>query len=330
MEPFISIVVPVYNVENYIKECIESLLNQSYDNYEIILVDDGSKDDSGAICDQYTDFDRIRVYHQPNKGVTEARKFGVEKSQGQYITFVDSDDTLRDTALSYLVSGLEDENTSMVISSISKAPFTSTPAKIDVDEAIMDFVAGGLKFDTGPCGKLYRRSLFGNDVFNIPREITKGEDMLMNVRLLFGCNASDAIKFMPGRIYNYRIRSGSVTTKRKFDVEYESKFYDVMRSSIPAERVQSLEPYIYSSAFRSFANNTFRYTQLPEYIQNSKLYSDLRNAIGKRDTGNLYIEKKLIKRTSGMSRQFWRIAWLLKYGPDRVVKRLRRKLHSAN
>lgn len=330
MEPFISIVVPVYNVEDYIKECIESLLKQSYENYEIILVDDGSKDDSGKICDQYTGFDRVKVYHQPNRGVTEARKFGVEKSRGQYITFVDSDDTLRDTALSYLASGLEDENTAMVISSISKAPFTSTPATINVDEAIKDFVAGGLKFDTGPCGKLYRYSLFGNDIFNIPREITKGEDMLMNVRLLFGASASDCIRFMPERIYNYRIRSGSETAKRQFNVGYESKFYIVMRNSIPVECFHSMEPYMCASALRSFANNTFRYSKLPENILNSKFYDDLRKAVKLNTPGNLYVEKKLIECAKGMSRQFWRLAWVLKYGPDRFIKRLRRKLHSAN
>ena len=93
MDSLISIIVPVYNVELYLNECINSIRNQTYKNLEIILIDDGSTDNSGKICDEYAKIDsRIVVIHKENKGVTSARKVGVEIANGKYIGFVDSDD----------------------------------------------------------------------------------------------------------------------------------------------------------------------------------------------------------------------------------------------
>ena len=92
MEPLISIVVPVYNVENYVAECITSLINQTYRNIEILLVDDGSTDKSGQICDSFANDDRIRVFHTKNAGVSAARNYALDRARGDYIGFADSDD----------------------------------------------------------------------------------------------------------------------------------------------------------------------------------------------------------------------------------------------
>jgi glycosyltransferase involved in cell wall biosynthesis len=92
-EPLISVIVPVYGVEKYINKCLDSIINQTYENLEIILVDDGSKDSSGRICDEYALKDeRIRVFHKSNGGLSDARNFGIEQSTGEFITFIDSDD----------------------------------------------------------------------------------------------------------------------------------------------------------------------------------------------------------------------------------------------
>lgn len=91
--PIVSVIVPVYNVEDFLSDCIESIINQTYDNLEIILVDDGSKDSSGKICDEYQSKDeRIKVIHKPNGGLSDARNAGIEVSTGEYISFIDSDD----------------------------------------------------------------------------------------------------------------------------------------------------------------------------------------------------------------------------------------------
>ena len=95
MKDLISVIVPVYNVEKYIGKCVESIERQTYDNLEIILVDDGSTDTSGLICEELARKDkRIRVFHQDNKGLSEARNKGLEKAKGEYIGFVDADDVI--------------------------------------------------------------------------------------------------------------------------------------------------------------------------------------------------------------------------------------------
>ena len=93
MNELLSIIVPVYNVEMYLKRCVDSILKQDYDNMEIILVDDGSTDSSGVICDQYaSNYKNVKVIHKKNGGLSDARNFGLDNCRGQYISFIDSDD----------------------------------------------------------------------------------------------------------------------------------------------------------------------------------------------------------------------------------------------
>ncbi len=104
MNPLVSIIVPIYNVEKYIKQCLDSLTNQTYKNLEIILVDDGSKDDSGNICDEYASQDkRIKVIHKQNGGVSSARNLGIDNANGKWITFVDGDDFIDVTMVEKMV-----------------------------------------------------------------------------------------------------------------------------------------------------------------------------------------------------------------------------------
>jgi len=102
--PYVSIVVPVYNVERYLERCIDSILAQTYTNFELILVDDGSPDNSGAICDRYAEQDtRVSVIHQENGGVSKARNAGIERAQGKYLIFVDSDDWIEKNHIELLL-----------------------------------------------------------------------------------------------------------------------------------------------------------------------------------------------------------------------------------
>lgn len=111
----ISVIIPVYNVEKYLRECVESVLKQTYQNFEIILVDDGSKDSSGDICDEYAEKDtRIRVIHKENGGLSRARNAGFEEAQGEYVYFLDSDDWIEEKALEELKQCAE-ENAADVV-----------------------------------------------------------------------------------------------------------------------------------------------------------------------------------------------------------------------
>ena len=108
MNHFISVIVPVYNVEEYIDRCIRSILGQDYRFFELILVDDGSTDRSGMLCDKEAKFDaRIRAFHKPNGGLSDARNYGVQYARGDLITFIDSDDCVAPDYLSYLLHLLE-------------------------------------------------------------------------------------------------------------------------------------------------------------------------------------------------------------------------------
>lgn len=107
--PLISIVVPVYKVEEYLERCIDSILSQTYENLEIILVDDGSPDKCGEICETFAQSDsKIKVYHKQNGGLSDARNFGVEHSHGKYITFIDSDDYVSPDYIKYLLGLLNE------------------------------------------------------------------------------------------------------------------------------------------------------------------------------------------------------------------------------
>ena len=112
--PLISVVLPVYNVENYLEKCLNSVVKQTYKNIEIIIVNDGSLDSSIDICNKYANKDsRIKVFTKPNGGLSDARNFGIKKSMGEFITFIDSDDYVTDDYVEYLYSLVEKYNCKM-------------------------------------------------------------------------------------------------------------------------------------------------------------------------------------------------------------------------
>lgn len=110
MSELISVIIPVYNVEKYLRRCVDSILNQTISNYEIILVDDGATDTSGLICDEYAKkyHNKIRVYHKKNGGLSDARNYGIVHASGTLITFIDSDDYISQYYLQVLYSKLKE------------------------------------------------------------------------------------------------------------------------------------------------------------------------------------------------------------------------------
>ena len=101
----VSVILPVYNVEKYLIKCLDSVIRQTYQKLEIILVDDGSTDSSGKICDEYANKDgRIKVFHKKNGGLSDARNYGIERSTGEYLAFIDSDDYVDDDYIEFLMN----------------------------------------------------------------------------------------------------------------------------------------------------------------------------------------------------------------------------------
>lgn len=121
MSPLVSIIVPVYNVEKYLQQCVDSLVSQTYKNIEILLIDDGSKDNSGQMCNQFSEqYTNVMSFHKKNSGLGLTRNFGLERINGDYVTFVDSDDYLRQDAIQKLVDGLDDGQNDTVIGGFTK------------------------------------------------------------------------------------------------------------------------------------------------------------------------------------------------------------------
>ena len=244
----IGVIVPVYKVEKYIAECIESILAQTYTNFRLILVDDGSPDNAGKICDEYAKKDsRITVIHQENAGVTRARARGVEEAVDcEFITFVDGDDTIPTESIQILM-GLMDDKTDIVVGEYQE--FSDIiQHTLNKKEYILNLIFTGIP--QAPWGKIIRKELFTEKTFNIPSYITVGEDAIMNIRI--AANSTRDIIFTKEKIYNYRILPESTFHSFKNSLAYQEKYFSVLEESIPDYLYEDVLPQIIARAFANW------------------------------------------------------------------------------
>lgn len=228
----ISVIIPVYNVEDYLHYAIESLEKQTYKNFEIILVNDGSTDDSGKLCDEYSEkYSNVRVFHKENGGLSDARNFGVKQAKGEFITFLDPDDYLEVYSLELLV-GIQEMHDCDIVSTRVKATelynvhsnysLTEEDFKnvivmdrdVFLEEAFYDKVA-----TVSACGKLYRKS-----ILEIP--FPKGriyEDLYI---ISEHVGKANKIVHTPIQIYNYYKRQGSIVNSKFTSKQYD--FFDAI------------------------------------------------------------------------------------------------------
>lgn len=227
----ISIIIPVYNVTQYLNECIKSVVNQSYKDFECILIDDGSSDGSEIICDQWAQQDnRIRVIHQPNQGVSKARNKGIAEAQGEYITFIDSDDWIDSNYLNTLLQPIEEYNVDLVVCGLqqhySNGTFKNYSYKTGIihieqqdTNAFTDINKKFLLF--GPVIKLYKRTIIQTHNIHFPPEYTYGEDLLFNYNYL---EYVKAVYIVDQCLYHYRIiGSGTLSSIKRinqFEIDY--------------------------------------------------------------------------------------------------------------
>lgn len=225
----IGVIVPVYKVEKYIAECIESILAQTYTNFRLILVDDGTPDNAGKICNEYAKRDlRITVIHQENAGVTRARARGVEEAKDcEFITFVDGDDTITTNALMKLNDRMS-KDCDIVIGVVKGYNYYN----IDniTNEQYLHSLITRTDISPAPWAKLFRLNLFSKNVFDIPRHIIYGEDLLMNIRLGF---KAKNINILKEYIYCYRNNIEGCENTFSTSPEYEDSFSQCLISSIP-------------------------------------------------------------------------------------------------
>lgn len=221
-KPIVSIIVPVYNAEKYLKECINSIVEQTYENLEIILVNDGSLDSSGCICDDFAAKDhRIKVIHMENAGVSSARNTGIRIANGKYIMFVDADDKITAECVDILVKAIEQHDVDIAFGK----SFTSDYSKGGTEEVIVwqddEALRECLRYRISTFSvwaKLYRKDLIGLTEFST--NIKVNEDALFLFEL---CCKKPKILNISDEIYYYRPNENSVSRSR-----YSDKFEDIL------------------------------------------------------------------------------------------------------
>lgn len=191
----VSIIIPVYKAEKNISRCIDSILKQSYENLEVILIDDGSPDDSGKICDKYSEIDkRIKVIHKKNGGVSSARNAGLKIATGDYIGFVDADDYIEADMYSHLIDLIQKSNADLVICGYFIEYLTGVIKESNIidkhllnTEETLDFVLTNLNMGS-IWNKIYKREIIYDKNVIFDESITIGEDLLFLCMAISNCN----------------------------------------------------------------------------------------------------------------------------------------------
>ena len=266
--PQISVVVPVYKVEHFLQECIDSILAQTYRDFELVLVDDGSPDSCGDICDRNALKDhRIRVIHQTNQGVTRARANGVAAACGEFVTFVDGDDTIPVDALEILLSPVNDV-IDIVIGKHQKCP--CPPRGIIEADKYRDLCSTLKGLSGGPVAKLYRRNLFNQSIFDIPSDIKNGEDGIMNIHI-----AHQLKKYaysVDTVVYNYRNNMESASHVYRTP-EMNALYQQYRLDAIPEQDIKRLLPLgLADSLFLFWGEATNHRIFIPKAAHNAHRY----------------------------------------------------------
>lgn len=242
MKPMVSIIVPVYNARDYVKRCVDSILNQEYEDFELLLMDDGSSDGSKEICDAYAVTDRhIRVFHKENSGVSDTRNMAIAQARGKYLQFADSDDWLTPDATKLMVRAAEEHSCDMVISDFYRVVGERVSQKGDIEEdgvLSQEEFAGHMMENPADFyygvlwNKLYKREIVEKYHLCMDTEISWCEDFMFNLEYI---RHAAKIYALHAPVYYYVKRKGSLVTqglsitktiKMKLMVfEYYNNFY---------------------------------------------------------------------------------------------------------
>ncbi len=254
MNPLISLVIPVYNVERYLDKCVQSALAQTYDNFEVVLVDDGSTDNSGRMCDEYAEKDnRIIVFHKPNGGLSDARNYGVKHCNAELVSFVDSDDCITNDYLEhlwFLMQKYESDISCAGFMRVSEGDSISvkdnrfTDIKLDAGQALERICCTSVS----ACVRLYKKHLLLWHEFPVGRLY---EDMATVYKLMGECKS---VAFSDKEVYIWIQREGSIThsgiNEKQLDVFWAlDGLYKYMNDKYPA--------YINAASFRYLSDTIY-------------------------------------------------------------------------
>lgn len=295
-KPLISVIVPVYKVEKYLQKCIDSILNQTYENLEIILVDDGSPDNCPRICDEYARRDgRVRVIHKQNGGLSDARNAGLKVFCGEYLMFVDSDDWIEPNYVEAMFAVATRHDLDLVISGVTYTYENEdrknecAPAGNDVVELVSNSLMGYA------WNKLYRRNIVKREFENIIRE-----DMLFNLGV-YSDNTGIKYGTTNNCGYNYFQRAGSclhssISIKKEQVCEYLLRVHEVLESThfegdVREAIFNHIAYVLMADSFAIFVDNCRNVAENMDYVRT--IFSSLPKGILK----SSYANNKLYRAT---------------------------------
>ena len=254
--PLISVVVPIYNVEEYLRECLDSIKDQTYPNIEVLMIDDGSKDGSGAVALEYASrYPYFRYIHQDNQGLSGARNRGIEEAKGEFIAFVDSDDWLEKDYIDKLYSNLHKTGADIAVCGYIKEDGNQTAVTYDNDAVLSRTAAMAVLGVIFPkeytllilaWNKLYRKSIFDKIRFPLGRI---HEDEYTIHRII---DESRMVSMMTETLYHYRIRSNSITGQHNVA---DLRHFDILDAH--RDRIECCRQQIYCESYRLIVYSFF-------------------------------------------------------------------------
>lgn len=253
--PNISIIIPVYNAEHYLASCIESVICQTYTNWELLLINDGSKDDSLSICQSYCEKDsRISVYSKMNSGVSDTRNFGIEKSRGEWVCFIDSDDTVEVDYLLKLVKGTNPQNDNQFALCGYRNVYINKENDSDTHTFAQDYNSVGIvealcmaernNIINSPVCKLFKKNIIIDNKLRFDRTINYGEDHLFVLEYCLFVNRAFISNYVG---YNYFHRGNDSLTSTNANtgkfvvyVEILDQAYDDVLKVLDDDKLRSV------------------------------------------------------------------------------------------
>ena len=263
----ISVIVPVYNAEKYLHRCIKRILAQDYTDFELLLIDDGSTDNSGTICDEYAIKDnRIRVFHKENGGVSSARNWGLDNAIGEYIMFVDSDDYMLPGMLEVMLSTLESKKADLVVCGTTETGGGYWRPIADVDYSINQLKENFVsllhtELLSPPWNKIYKKDIIGNNRFC--EDISFGEDLLFNIQYLEKCENISFIKESP--FYHEKENENSLVVKFN-----RNRLLDIEKVWVVVERFSEDKEGLYSKYLRDLTVYIRQLLKTKQYLWSEK------------------------------------------------------------
>ena len=319
MSPLVSVCIPVYNAAPFIKACVDSILAQTFQDFEIVMVNDGSTDDSLQVCRQLAEAcPKITLVSTENQGDTRTRGEAAAHASGTWVTFVDSDDTLPPTALADLLGGCS-EQTDIVVGCHYE---TAEPAHyVDIKKWRETLVRSDVIY-CSPVARLFRKEVLPKSVFSLKTSVRTGTDMPMNIKIAF--QSQKDVFLINKKVYNYYEHADSLSHSAVWSIQKISDLYEEVVDSVPAEKREAFMPQLIENRLIALENRYFADGWKEEPVQGTPYVGQLQQDI--RESG--YKLTAVQKRCAYRPDSNW-TAFRVKFHHKAVIAKriIRRKLH---